>query len=238
VTAGEDRRHAHDQPGEDVPVGVGQGRQLRRRVRQHVPGERLSDRQEEAVDGAAHDGALPSAEGVAEHAGAAAGEEEHDHRRHEDEPPGRGEHALSTRNTTVDAKKPSITAVGANGKTVGTSRAGRAPGISFSLMPLKAGTISARNMRTPKSRTAMPAAKRSADTMPHTHGLMSGSKVAACSARTAESANAIATRVMIPMTSAVETLTSLKNDTWRGSCSFSVSSCSLSPTAGPTLPAM
>src|SRR5690606_34705170 len=35
---------------------------------------------------------------------------------------------ISPRNTAVDAKKPSITAVGANGKTVGTSRAGRAPG--------------------------------------------------------------------------------------------------------------
>ena len=46
-------------------------------------------------------------------------------------------------------RKPTITAFGANGKTVGQSSAGLASFTNLSAIPLKAGTISAIIMRTP-----------------------------------------------------------------------------------------
>jgi hypothetical protein len=80
---------------------------------------------------------------------------------------------MKIRNTTVLDRKPIITAVGAKGNTVGASSAGRELGISRSLMPLNAGTISARNIRTPNSRIAMPAANRRPAMSAQTHGLRS-----------------------------------------------------------------
>ena len=56
-------------------------------------------------------------------------------------------------------KKPSRTAFGAYGKMIGTSKAGLEFGTSFMAMPWKAGTISAKIMRTPCKTTAKPAAK-------------------------------------------------------------------------------
>ncbi|MNP82697.1 hypothetical protein D3C76_1814270 [compost metagenome] len=56
-------------------------------------------------------------------------------------------------------RNPTITAFGANGKTVGQSRAGLASFTSLSAMPLKAGTISAIIMRTPARMIHTPAAK-------------------------------------------------------------------------------
>ena len=55
-------------------------------------------------------------------------------------------------------KNPTITAVGANGNTVGTSRAGRELGINFSEIETKAAVISPKNIRTPVIRIDMPAA--------------------------------------------------------------------------------
>src|SRR5581483_3447766 len=81
--------------------------------------------------------------------------------------------AIRTRNMAVADRKPIITDDGDDGNTVGQSRAGRAPGMTRSLMPLKAGTTSARNIRTPKSRMAIPAANLSDWTTPHTQGFMS-----------------------------------------------------------------
>src|SRR5581483_3741344 len=83
--------------------------------------------------------------------------------------------AISTRNMAVADRKPIITEDGAPGNTVGQSRAGRAPGMTRSLIPLKAGTTSARNIRTPKRRMAIPAANLSDWITPHTQGLTSGS---------------------------------------------------------------
>lgn len=54
-------------------------------------------------------------------------------------------------------KKPTITAVGANGKTVGTSNAGREFGINFSEIETKAAVISDRNIRTPVIKIDIPA---------------------------------------------------------------------------------
>jgi len=48
-----------------------------------------------------------------------------------------------------EAMKPMSTAFGANGNTIGQSRAGTAPGTTFFEMPSNAGTSSARMVRTP-----------------------------------------------------------------------------------------
>ena len=56
---------------------------------------------------------------------------------------------MQTRKVTIEARKPIMTAVGDFGKTVGMSSAGREPGRSFWEIPRKAGTISAKNIRTP-----------------------------------------------------------------------------------------
>src|SRR5207247_1519108 len=52
------------------------------------------------------------------------------------------------------------------------SSAGLLPGMILSLTPTNAGTISARNIRTPNSRMAIPAANRKATRIPQTHGSM------------------------------------------------------------------
>lgn len=59
-------------------------------------------------------------------------------------------------------KKPTITAVGANGKTVGTSNAGREFGINFSEIDTNAAVISAKNMRTPVINIDIPAVNMNA----------------------------------------------------------------------------
>src|SRR5690606_34867936 len=56
-------------------------------------------------------------------------------------------------------RNPKITAFGANGNTTGLSSAGFAPGTILVAIPLKAGTISPMNIRTPSNTTAIPAAK-------------------------------------------------------------------------------
>ena len=58
-----------------------------------------------------------------------------------------------------ELRKPTKTAVGANGKIVGTSSAGRDPGINLSEIATNAAVISAKNIRTPVIRTEMPAVK-------------------------------------------------------------------------------
>ena len=60
------------------------------------------------------------------------------------------------------ARNPIRTAFGANGKAIGQSSAGTAPGITRSAMPANAGTISPRMVRTPSRMTATPPPKRSA----------------------------------------------------------------------------
>src|SRR5690606_14525930 len=96
------------------------------------------------------------------------------------------------RNTAVEATNPTMTAVGATGNTVGASSAGRVPGMTRSLSPLNAGTISARNIRTPNSRIAMPPANRSPTSSAHTQGDSFSSISAAASRTTPSSANATA----------------------------------------------
>ena len=55
--------------------------------------------------------------------------------------------------------KPMIRAFGAQSKITGQSRAGIAPGTTFSAIPLNAGTISPINIRTPRSITVIPTPK-------------------------------------------------------------------------------
>ena len=54
---------------------------------------------------------------------------------------------------------PIISALGAKLKITGQSRAGIAPGTSFSAIPLKAGTISEISIRTPRSMMVTPTPK-------------------------------------------------------------------------------
>ena len=55
--------------------------------------------------------------------------------------------------------KPIISALGAQLKITGQSSAGIAPGTTFSAIPLKAGTISAISIRTPRSMMVTPTPK-------------------------------------------------------------------------------
>ena len=141
---------------------------------------------------------------------------------------------MSARNTKVEARKPIMTEVGARVNTTGRSRAGFVPGRAFSDRPLNAGTISARNIRTPNSRIAMPAAKRSACRMAQTHG--STVIPAICSSTTADSAKSTAISMITPMTVAVETLMSLKNETGLGRRTFSESCVTGSPSLSARAP--
>ena len=60
---------------------------------------------------------------------------------------------------TIATKKPITRAFGAYGKITGTSSAGIAFGTNLSAIPLKAGTISAINIRTPWSMIVIPTPK-------------------------------------------------------------------------------
>lgn len=73
--------------------------------------------------------------------------------------PNRGKKNIEMRPAIKLEKNPMTTALGANGNTVGQSRAGMAFGTALSAIPLNAGTISAKSIRTPASTTYTPAAK-------------------------------------------------------------------------------
>ncbi len=123
---------------------------------------------------------------------------------------------------------PIITAVGAYGKITGQSSAGLAPGMILVEIPLNAGTISPKNIRTPNSKTVIPAANLKPCNRAHTTKLRSP----ACSATKVLSAKSADTTITIPITTAVLTVISLKKDILEGILTVSEPSSGL-PTKRP-----
>lgn len=72
--------------------------------------------------------------------------------------PNKGKRKMDTMPPAKLHKKPIMTALGANGKTVGASSAGFAPFTNRSAIPLNAGTISPMAIRTPAKIMYTPAA--------------------------------------------------------------------------------
>ena len=76
---------------------------------------------------------------------------------------------IASNPAAYEDKNPTNTAVGANGKIVGTSNAGLELGINFSEIDTKAAVISARNILTPVIKMDIPAANVNACTKGYTN---------------------------------------------------------------------